>query len=85
MTADTLNETREGDGSAALPDTETCVVVRIGPQRQLIDIAGHPEVIVGRAKDATVSVDDDRVSRRHLSLVCRDGILYATGFEETPV
>ncbi len=75
--ADALLETREGDATAAAPITETCVVLRLGNDSRLIDVKDHAEVIVGRAKDATVSVDDDRISRRHLRIVCRESTLYA--------
>ena len=46
--------------------------------RQVIEVRDYPEVIVGRAGDATFVADDDRVSRRHLRIACRDGALYAS-------
>ena len=69
-------ETREDDGliEASSP---TCVVVRLGVMRQVIEVRDHAEVIVGRAGDATFVAEDDRVSRRHLRIACRDGALYA--------
>jgi DNA-binding NtrC family response regulator/pSer/pThr/pTyr-binding forkhead associated (FHA) protein len=71
----TRADTRDDDG-APTPRAPTCVVLRHGRERRLIDVRDYPEVVIGRSRDATYSVDDDRVSRRHLRITCRDGLLY---------
>jgi DNA-binding NtrC family response regulator len=68
--------TREDDGSYAA-QSETCVLVRFGSDRRLVEVRDHAEVVIGRSRQATFFADDDRVSRRHVRIVCRDGALYA--------
>lgn len=69
-------ETREDDGIYDAP-SDSCVLFRSGSARRIIDVRDHEEVVLGRSRGATFSVDDDRVSRRHLRIVCRDGTLFA--------
>jgi len=70
--AETRDETPgDDDGS------DTCIVVRVGDLRRVIEVRDHDEVVFGRAPDCTVVVDDDRVSRRHLAVRWRDGALTA--------
>jgi DNA-binding NtrC family response regulator/pSer/pThr/pTyr-binding forkhead associated (FHA) protein len=56
---------------------EGCIVVRHGRARRLLDVRDHPEVVIGRSRGATIVIDDDRVSRRHLRIIWRERALYA--------
>jgi two-component system, NtrC family, response regulator AtoC len=71
----TVADTRDDD----LPTSRTpsCVVVRYERDRRLIDVRDHPEVVIGRSAGATYSVEDDRVSRRHLRITFREETLFA--------
>ncbi len=51
--------------------------MRYERDRRLIDVRDHPEVVIGRSRDVTYVVEDDRVSRRHLRITFREGTLYA--------
>jgi len=53
------------------------VLFRSGSLRRIVDVRDHAEVVLGRSRGATFSVDDDRVSRRHLRIVCRGDMLFA--------
>jgi two-component system response regulator AtoC len=55
----------------------SCVVVRHERDRRLIDVRDHPEVVIGRSRDVTYAVEDDRVSRRHLRITFREETLWA--------
>ncbi|HZS40557.1 MAG TPA: sigma 54-interacting transcriptional regulator, partial [Polyangia bacterium] len=68
--------TREDDG-AYEATTETCVLVRLGAARRVIEVRDHREVVIGRSSESTFVADDDRVSRRHLRIRWHDGALYA--------
>jgi len=71
----TIAETRDDD----LPTSRapSCVVVRYERDRRLIDVRDFPEVVIGRSRDATFTVDDERVSRRHLRITFREETLWA--------
>jgi transcriptional regulator with AAA-type ATPase domain len=69
--------TREDVGAHAA-SSETCVVVRYGGERRTLEVRDYHEVVIGRSRQSTFAVDDDRVSRRHLRIVCREGALYAS-------
>jgi DNA-binding NtrC family response regulator len=56
---------------------ENCVEIELAGQRRLYDVAAQGELVIGRAPDVTLTVDDERVSRRHLRISVRDGALYA--------
>ena len=71
----TVADTRDDDGVPAAR-TPTCIIVRYGRERRLVDVRDHPEVIIGRSRDATFVIDDDRVSRRHLRITCREATLF---------
>jgi len=71
----TEEQTRDDD--LQVPRAPSCVVVRYERERRLIDVRDHPEVVIGRSRNATYFVDDDRVSRRHLRITFRQGTLYA--------
>jgi DNA-binding NtrC family response regulator len=77
-TSSSSSKRTRDDAEAAESSSETCVHARFGPQRRTIEVRDHDEVIIGRSRDATFSVDDDRVSRRHLRIVFRDGALWAS-------
>ena len=66
------------DGKLHETPGETCVLVRFGDQRRIIEVRDHAEVVIGRSRESTFLADDDRVSRRHLRIVCRDGALWAS-------
>jgi DNA-binding NtrC family response regulator/pSer/pThr/pTyr-binding forkhead associated (FHA) protein len=68
--------TRDDDGAWDVAG-ETCIVVRFGGERRVIEVRDHAEVVIGRSRESTFVADDDRVSRRHLRIVCRDGGLWA--------
>jgi transcriptional regulator with AAA-type ATPase domain len=74
-------ETREDDGrDDATTSSDTCVALRYGARRQVIDLRDDPtvaEVIIGRSSGSTFVADDERVSRRHLRIWLRDGALWA--------
>ena len=72
----TVGETRDDLGLPAAR-APSCVVVRYQRDRRLIDVRDHPEVIIGRSRNATFMADDDRVSRRHLRITFREGTLFA--------
>jgi DNA-binding NtrC family response regulator len=71
-------ETREDDGKYDA-SSQTCVVLSVGGRRRIVELRDHAgaEVVLGRSRECTFVVDDHRVSRRHLRLVCREGALYA--------
>ena len=71
----TLAETRDDDLPASR--APSCVVVRYERDRRLIDVRDFPEVVIGRSRDATFTVDDERVSRRHLRITFREETLWA--------
>jgi DNA-binding NtrC family response regulator/pSer/pThr/pTyr-binding forkhead associated (FHA) protein len=71
----TIGETR--DEELPVSRAPSCVVVRSEHDRRLIDVRDHPEVIIGRSRDVTYVVDDERVSRRHLRITFREDTLYA--------
>ena len=71
----TVAETRDDDLPASR--APSCVVVRYERDRRLIDVRDHPEVVIGRSRDATYGVEDDRVSRRHLRITFREETLFA--------
>ena len=71
----TAEQTRDDD--LQVSRAPSCVVVRYERERRLIDVRDHPEVVIGRSRNATYFVDDDRVSRRHLRITFRQGTLYA--------
>jgi transcriptional regulator with AAA-type ATPase domain len=71
----TVAETRDDDAPAAR--APSCVVIRYERERRLVDVRDHPEVVVGRSRDVTYVVDDDRVSRRHVRITFREDTLYA--------
>jgi DNA-binding NtrC family response regulator len=72
----TVGETPE-DPSLAGSRSATCIVVRDRRQRRLLDVRDYPEVIIGRSRDATFVIDDERISRKHLRIICREGTLFA--------
>ena len=55
-----------------------CVECRVGSSRRVIDVEALGEVVLGRSSEATLVIDDERVSRRHLKLEVRDSVLVAT-------
>jgi two-component system, NtrC family, response regulator AtoC len=65
------------DESLASSRSATCIVIRDRRQRRLLDVRDHPEVIIGRSRHATFVVDDERISRHHLRITYRDGVIYA--------
>ena len=71
----TVATTRDDDG-LPVARAPSCVVLRHGRERRLIDVRDYPEVVVGRSRDVTFPVEDDRVSRRHLRLTCREGAVF---------
>ncbi|MGZ3429767.1 MAG: FHA domain-containing protein, partial [Polyangia bacterium] len=71
----TAAETRDDEVSTSR--APSCVVVRHERDRRLIDVRDHPEVVIGRSRDVTYSVEDDRVSRRHLRITFREETLWA--------
>jgi two-component system response regulator AtoC len=68
------NVTVDADTIAA-PLSASSVLVELGERRREVDVAHSGELTVGRADDATLSIDDERVSRRHFSIAWRDGAL----------
>jgi DNA-binding NtrC family response regulator len=56
---------------------ETCVQIELGGDRRVVDVRSHGELIIGRSPDVHLTVDDERVSRRHLRIGLRDGALVA--------
>ena len=71
----TIAETRDEDIPASR--APSCVVVRYERDRRLIDVRDFPEVVIGRSRDVTFTVDDERVSRRHLRITFREETLWA--------
>jgi pSer/pThr/pTyr-binding forkhead associated (FHA) protein len=71
------------DGTPAGPTTRatesgpTCVEIRIGGDHRIVDVAAEGDLVIGRAPDVGLTVDDARVSRRHLRIAARDGVLVA--------
>ena len=57
------------------PEGLAYLVVRRGEASHVIDLADGDEVVIGRAAEATVQIDDARVSREHARLIHRDGAL----------
>ncbi len=71
----TAGEPRDDDPQVVR--APSCVVVRYERERRLIDVRDYPEVVIGRSRNATFAVDDERVSRRHLRITFRQGTLFA--------
>ena len=71
----TIAETRDDDAPASR--APSCVVIRHERDRRLIDVRDYPEVVIGRSREATYTVEDDRVSRRHLRITFRQESLWA--------
>ena len=71
----TVAETRDEDVPASR--APSCVVIRHERDRRLVDVRDYPEVVIGRSRDATYTVEDDRVSRRHLRITFREETLWA--------
>ncbi|MCU1282054.1 MAG: sigma54 specific transcriptional regulator, Fis family [bacterium] len=65
------------DDDVATSRAPSCVVLRYERDRRLIDVRDHPEVVIGRSRDVTYTVEDDRVSRRHLRITFREETLWA--------
>ncbi len=70
------DHTREDDGSADAP-SETAVVVSFRSRHEVIDLRDRGELVIGRSSSASFVADDERVSRRHLRIWYRDGVLWA--------
>jgi DNA-binding NtrC family response regulator/pSer/pThr/pTyr-binding forkhead associated (FHA) protein len=73
----TSDHTREDDGSADEP-SQTCILVRFRAHSRVIEVRDHEEVVIGRSSGATFVADDERVSRRHVRIVFREGALWAS-------
>jgi DNA-binding NtrC family response regulator len=71
----TIAETRDDDAPASR--APSCVVIRYERDRRLLDVRDYPEVVIGRSREATYTVEDDRVSRRHLRITFREETLWA--------
>ncbi|MCA1665194.1 MAG: sigma 54-interacting transcriptional regulator [Myxococcales bacterium] len=71
----TAAETRDDDAPASR--APSCVVIRHERDRRLVDVRDHPELVIGRSREATYTVEDDRVSRRHLRITFRQETLWA--------
>ena len=71
----TVAETRDDDAPASR--APSCVVIRHERDRRLVDVRDYPEVVIGRSREATYTVEDDRVSRRHLRITFREETLWA--------
>ncbi len=56
----------------------TSVEIELHGTRRRMDVAQAGELVIGRSSEATLAVDDERVSRRHLRIAVRDGVLVAT-------
>ncbi len=67
------------DAAAAEKDDfgPTCLDIELHGTRRRLDVAETSEVLIGRTSEATITIDDERISRRHLRIVARQGVLWA--------
>ena len=63
------------DADAVAAPSASTVVVEAGPVRREVDVAASGPLTIGRADDATLSIDDERISRRHLTVSWQDDAL----------
>jgi DNA-binding NtrC family response regulator len=69
----------EPEGARSDDDTDhVFLVVRFEERVSVIEVIAGKEVIVGRAKDAAISVDNTRVSRHHARFERRAAALFVT-------
>jgi DNA-binding NtrC family response regulator len=66
----------EGDEPVAFREGSLFLVVRQGDDTRVVELTGDGEVVVGRAGDAAITVDEPKVSRRHARIVRRGSALF---------
>ncbi len=67
--------TSEPDQEQSGGHARSYLVVRRPGGNQVIDVDDGAEIVVGRSSEATIQIDDPKVSREHARIVRRDGAL----------